>query len=221
MRVASPHLIGISGEGVVNKAVLLVLAMVPLCVQAQVYRWVDETGKVHYGDRPVAKEVSRVRGLIDPTAAADALPKPGMKADDVRAAYGDPERTRKVSTKNGETEFWTYARGKRVKRDFVVKIEGGEVTEVSTDSGAQASQPAIAASAGEGAKAAEAGYQPQPQAAAQREAEQKERRCTDLRESIQRIENQERRGGSAASMDSLREQKRQYGERMRSQGCGS
>jgi hypothetical protein len=219
MRISLRHFIGISGEGVVRKSLLLVLAVLPLVAQAQVYRWVDDKGKVHYGDRPLGKENSRVRGLIDPNAAADALPKPGMKADDLRTAYGEPERIRTISTKSGETEFWAYRKSKRVKRDFVAKIEGGEVVEVATEAASDAAQPAVASNAqGKAAAAADAGHQHQ-QAMAQREAEQKERRCTDLRESIQRIESQERRGGSAASMDGLREQKRQYSEKLWAQGC--
>jgi hypothetical protein len=198
---------------------LLVLAILPLVAQAQVYRWVDEKGKVHYGDRPLGTENSRVRGLIDPTAAGEKLPQPGMKADEVRAAFGEPERIRKVSTKAGETEVWAYSRGKRTKRDFVVRIEGGEVVEVATDTASDAVRPAAVSNSQDAAKATAAADYQQQQAAAQREAEYKDRHCTSLRESYQRIENQERRGGSGSMMDSLREQKRQYSEKLSAQGC--
>ncbi len=206
-----------------NKAVLLVLAALPLCAQAQVYRWVDEKGKVHYGDRPAAKEVKRVPGLLE-AKAPDAVPAPGMKADDVRKAYGEPERVHKVSTKSGETLVWTYRKSKQVARDFVVKIEGGEVTEVSTDSASDASRSAAVSQAGSAAaqaeaRAAEQADQRYQQERAQREVAAKEQRCASLRESVERIESQERRGGSAASMDGLREQKRRYSDQMWSQGC--
>lgn len=202
-----------------KKPLLLVLAVLPMVVQAQVYRWVDDKGKVHYGDRPLGTQNSRVRGLIDPNAVAEALPKPGMKADELRAAYGEPERIRKVSTKSGETEVWAYSKGKRSKRDFVVKIEGGEVVEVATDTASDAPRPLAVSNAQEAARATAAADYQQQQAAAQREAEYKEQRCTGLRESIQRIESQERRGGSGTMMDSLREQKRQYSEKLSAQGC--
>jgi hypothetical protein len=203
----------------VNRAVLLVLAALPLLVQAQVYRWVDEKGKIHYGDRPLGTENSRVRGLIDPNAVANALPKPGIKADELRTTYGDPERIRKVSNKNGETEIWAFRKSKRVKQDFVAKIEGGEVVEVVTETVSDSNAPAVASNAQGASRAvADTDYQYQ-QSMAQREAEQKDRRCIDLRENLQRIESQERRGGSAATMDSLREQKRQAGERLSAQGC--
>lgn len=219
MRVSSRHFIGISGEGVVSKSLLLVLAVLPLLAQAQVYRWVDEKGKVHYGDRPLGTENSRVRGLIDPNAVTDAPPRPGMKADELRSAYGEPERVRTVSTRNGETEVWAYRKSKRVKRDFVAKIEGGEVVEVVTETVSDAGSPAVATnSQGGSAAAADAAYR-QQQSMVQQEAGQKERRCAGLRENIQRIENQERRGSSAAAMDGLREQKRQYSEKLWAQGC--
>jgi hypothetical protein len=204
---------------------VLVLAALPACVQAEVYRWVDEKGKVHYGDRPIAKDVKRVRGLLEPKAP-DTIPKPGMKADEVRAAYGEPERIRKVSTMSGETEIWVFRQSKRVKQDFMVKIEGGEVVEVATDTASAASQSAMPTGVRASSQSpADAERQrqnaiAQQQAMARQQAEQKERRCASLRENVQRIENQERRGGSAGTMDSLRDQKRRASERLSAAGCG-
>jgi hypothetical protein len=209
----------------VNKFVLLVLAVLPLCAQAQVYRWVDQKGKVHYGDRPIAKEVTNVPVLRE-AKAQESLPVPGAKADEVRKAYGEPVRIQKVSTRSGETLIWTYRKSKQVARDFVVRIEAGEVVEVSTDSGSDSSpaaamQPRAPDAQASTRAAAEADHQRQQQEVAQREAAEKEHRCANLRESMQRIESQGRRGGSAASMDNLREQKRQYDERLRLEDCGS
>ena len=202
-----------------KKSLLLVLAVLPLFAQAQVYRWVDEKGKVHFGDRPLGTENSRVRGLIDPRVAAEPLPKPGMKADEVRATYGEPERIRTISTKNGETEVWAYAKGKRARQAFQLKIEGGEVTELVTDTESESRTPAVASNAQGAAKAAaDADYQ-RRQEMAQQGVEEKERRCTGLRERLKSIENQQRRGGSASEMESLREQKRQQSEKLWSEGC--
>lgn len=205
-----------------NKAVLLILAALPLCAQAEMYRWVDENGKVRYGDRPVGKEVKRVAGLYEPKAT-EAMPTPGMKADDLRKTYGEPERVQKINTKNGETQIWTYSKSKQVKRDFVVKVEGGEVTEVLTDSAsdnrpAPVAQPS-AAEVKARAKAAEEAEYRQQQEIAQSQAATKARRCASLREDVQNIENRQRRGGSAGTMDSLREQKRQASDRLSAEGC--
>jgi hypothetical protein len=210
------------GEGVVNKAVLLVLAALPLCAQAEMYRWVDENGKVIYGDRPMGKEVKRVNGLREPKAV-EAMPAPGMKADDLRKIHGEPDRVQKISTKSGETQIWTYRKSKQVARDCIVKIEGGEVVEVQTDSAAT-SRPAVsaqesAADAQARTKAAAEDAYRSRQASVMREAEQKEQRCAVLRENLRRLESQERSGGSAASMDSLREQRRQASDRLWSSGC--
>ncbi len=206
-----------------NKAVLLILAALPLCAQAEMFRWVDENGKVHYGDRPMGKEVKRVPGLLE-AKAAEALPAPGMKADDLRKNYGEPERIQKISTKNGETLIWTYRKSKQVKRDFVVKVEGGEVVEVLTDSAADNNRPVAsaqpsAADAQARAKAAEEAEYRQQQEIAQNQAATKARRCANLREDVQNIENRQRRGGSASSMDSLREQQRRASDRLSAEGC--
>lgn len=205
-----------------NKAVLLVLAALPLCAQAETYRWVDENGKVHYGDRPMGKDVKRVNGLRE-AKPAEALPAPGMKADDLRKTYGEPERVQKISNKNGETQIWTYRKSKQVTRDFVVKIEGSEVAEVQTDTAATsrpvaAAQESAADAQARAKAAAESDYRNR-QEAAQREAEQKERHCADLREDVRRLESQERRGGSGAAMDGLRERRRQASDRLWSAGC--
>jgi hypothetical protein len=206
----------------VIKAVLLILAALPLCAQAEMYRWVDENGKVRYGDRPMGKEVKRVAGLYEPKAT-EAMPAPGMKADDLVKTYGEPERTQRISTKSGEVQIWTYGKSKQVKRDFVVKVEGGEVIEVLTDSAldkrpAAAAQPS-AAEVQARAKAAEAAEYQREQESAERTAAAKKQRCNRLREDVQNIENRQRRGGSAATMDSLREQKRQAGNRLSAQDC--
>lgn len=205
-----------------NKAVLLVLAALPLFAQAEMFRWVDENGKVHYGDRPMGKDVKRVNGLREPRAV-EALPVPGMKADDLRKTYGEPERVQKISNKNGETQIWTYRKSKQVTRDFVVKIEGGEVAEVQTDSAATSQPVAVAqeraADAQMRTKVATEDDDRNRHEAAQREADQKERRCADLRENVRRLESQERNGGSAGSMDRLREQRRQANDRLWSSGC--
>jgi hypothetical protein len=194
------------------------LALVPLCAVAQVFRWVDEHGKVHYGDRPIAKDATTVPVLRE-AKPRDSVPTPGMKAEDVRKAYGEPDRTQNLQTKAGNTVVWTYRKSKLITKDFVLKLEGGEVTEVSTDSWSGGSPAAKAAEAQASARTASEAP-PAPDYQAQQAAE-KEQRCASLRENTQRIEIQERRGGSAASMDSLREQTRQARDQMWSQRCGS
>jgi hypothetical protein len=202
----------------VKSTVWILLAAFPCCLYAQVYRWIDERGKVHYGDLPIAAEVKRVPGLADPTELSP-VPTLGMSAAAVRNAYGDPERIRKISTGPGATETWHFTKSKRVKRDFLVRIEGGAVVEVANDF-APPPEPVVARviSRSRVAVEQEARIQAMPQ---QQEAESKQRHCADLRTRQQHVADQERRGGSAVTMDGLRERKRAYGDQMWSAGCGS
>lgn len=205
---------------------ILLLAILPLCAQAQVFKWVDEKGKVHYGDRPVAKEIKNVPVLRE-AKQQTSVPQPGMKAEEVRKLYGEPERVQKTSTKNGVTLVWTYRRSKLSSQDFVVKIEAGEVVEVLTDTGASSPPVAAAPQVPAGnvsdqdrfSSVSESDRAAALEETARREAAERDRRCAALRESMQNIENQERRGGSAATMDRLREKKRKDGDKAWSQGC--
>lgn len=196
------------------RLVLCLLVLLSGLAQAEVFRWTDENGKVHFGDRPLGKENTRVRGLIDPTAV-DPLPKPGAKADELRAKYGEPVRIQKISNKSGEVEIWTFARSKRVKQDFSVKIEAGEVVEVASDTSA-ASAPAPEAT---GSEAASVGSSAEYAASVDRSADDRARRCSQLRESIEAVDRQQRQGGSAGTMDRLREQRRRYSDESAAQGC--
>ncbi len=206
-------------EVILKSVVLILMAAFPCCLYAQVYRWIDERGKVHYGDRPIAAEVKRVPGLADPTEL-NPVPRLGMSAAAVRNAYGDPARLQKVSTGGGATETWYFTRSNKVKRDFLVRIEGGVVVEVAND--IVPPEPTVAGVASRGMPlpmiAERAPVQAMPQ---QQETESKQSRCADLRRSQEHIASLERRGGSAATMDDLRERKRRYGDQMWSAGCGS
>jgi hypothetical protein len=206
---------------------MLLLTLFPLMVQAQVYKWVDEKGKVQYGDRPVAKEIKNVPVLRE-AKQQTSVPQPGMKAEEVRRLYGEPERVQKTSTKSGVSLIWLYRKSKLSSQDFIVKIQDDEVVEVLTDTGEkappapktkQASPDDPAASDETRFAASGSDYSAAQEESARRAAIEKERRCAALRENIQQIQNQERRGGSAATMDNLREQKRKHDNQAWSQGC--
>jgi hypothetical protein len=203
----------------------LLLTMFSLCASAQVYRWVDEKGKVHFGDRPIAKEMTLVPVLRE-ARPQESVPAPGMKAEELRRAYGNPDRIESKRTLAGETLVWTYRKSKQVGKDFIVKIQDGAVTEVSTDSwlggGPSVAIPRLPAgevrydARGAGDTPVSAVYQEQQ---VRSESAEKKGRCNDIKTHLQRVENEERRGGSASRMDSLREQKRRYSDQMWSQGC--
>lgn len=209
---------------------VILLCASSIAAQAQVYKWVDEKGKVHYGDRPIAKEIKDVPVLRE-AKAKETLPTLGMKLAELKRAYGEPDRTHSMRTSSGETLIWTYRRSKTLAKDFVVRIEGGEVVEVANDLpyglGAAPAQEAIATSrpmatsgtAGTSSDAAALeAARTQEQAANQ--AATKKRLCDSLKAIVQNIESAERRGGSGSTMDSLREQKRGQADRMAAEGCG-
>lgn len=52
----------------------LAVALAPLCAQADVYRWVDSSGEVHYSDRPVEGAVLVKTANPRPASPADPVP---------------------------------------------------------------------------------------------------------------------------------------------------
>lgn len=49
-----------------SSAILLILGLIPLAAQSQVYSWKDASGKTHYGDRPPAAKQGEARRLSGP-----------------------------------------------------------------------------------------------------------------------------------------------------------
>ena len=50
----------------------LLLCLVSAAAAAEVYKWVDEQGKVHYGDRPPGQGTPSDRLVLPPAPSADA-----------------------------------------------------------------------------------------------------------------------------------------------------
>jgi hypothetical protein len=194
-------------------------AAFPLCAPAQVYRWVDEQGKVHYGDRPIAKEVRTVPVLRE-AKAAERVPTPGTTLADLKKTYGEPDRIQSTNTKSGESQIWTYRKSKLVAKSFTAKIVGGEVVEVLTDSLAEGSVrivtppvPSVGIAAGPRSEESNSA------GAESSTAEARRQRCATLKENLQRMESAQRRGGSASTMDHLRDEKRSASARLSEEGC--
>ena len=117
--------------------------------------------------------------------------------------------------------IWTYRKSKLVPKGFVAKIVGGEVAEVLTDSFAEAPVGAVTAPV-QGASAESPSRSEEFNATQEaRRAEAKRERCASLKANLQRTEEAQRRGGSAATMDRLRENQRSASSRVADEGCGS
>lgn len=83
------------------RIVCLLLLLVPVLANAEIYRWVDENGVVHYGDRPPAQaervdlpKLQRMDPVVTETADAEpertAAPAPQPR---VRVEQPRPEQT--------------------------------------------------------------------------------------------------------------------------------
>jgi hypothetical protein len=200
----------------------LILATASAGAAAQAYRWVDENGKVHYGDRPPSTANASVPGTRSAKPRTGEPVTPGMKPEDVLEIFGKPDHVRKVASAAGEAQFWSYRRPKGESSSYTIKIENGVVTEVSSEAaqqtatGAPAPKPPPAAAPS--ATTAAAG----PDAAerqAQSDAAARAKECASVRDRIRSSDDAARRGGSPQTMDRLRQERRRYDERLSELGC--
>jgi hypothetical protein len=198
----------------------LILATASAGAAAQAYRWVDEKGKVHYGDRPPSTANSTVAGTRSAKPRTGEPVTPGMKPEEVVEVFGKPDHVRKVSSTAGEAQFWTYRRPKGYGSTYVVKFENGVVAEVSSEesTAAPAAAPAAKPPAAAPAATASAGSD-ESLRQAQVEAEKRARDCASARDRLRSADDAARRGGSAQTMDRLRDDRRRSEQRLTELGC--
>ena len=199
----------------------LILATASAGAAAQAYRWVDENGKVHYGDRPPSSANASVRGTRSAKPRTGDPVTPGMSPAEVLDSFGKPDHVRKVATAAGEAQFWTYRKPQGQSSSYTVKIENGVVTEVSSEETQQsaASAPKPPATAPSAAAATAPAGPDTSERQAQADAEKRARECASLRDRLRGADDAARRGGSAQTMDRLREDKRRYDQRLSELGC--
>ena len=61
-----------------NSCIFLVFALIAFSISAEIYKWVDEEGKVHYGEKPPQTENTdiktiKIRDNVDTKSSSDAL----------------------------------------------------------------------------------------------------------------------------------------------------
>ena len=102
----------------------LILATACTAASAQAYRWVDEKGKVHYGDRPPSNASAYVPGTRSAKARESGGPiNPGMTPDEVREVFGKPDDVRTVTSRMGQVQYWTYRKPpKGQKTGYTIKF---------------------------------------------------------------------------------------------------
>jgi hypothetical protein len=198
----------------------LILATASAGAAAQAYRWVDENGKVHYGDRPPTTANASVPGTRSAKPRTGDPVTPGMKPEEVLDVFGKPDNVRKVASAAGEAQYWTYRRPKGQSSTYIVKFENGAVTEVSSEESAASAPTAKPAAATPPAAATTAAAGSDPSARqAQADAEKRARECATVRDRIRGADDAARRGGSAQAMDRAREDRRRYDQRLTELGC--
>lgn len=211
-------------------ALVFALAAASTTAVAQAYRWVDENGKVHYGDRPPSTASASVPGTRSAKPREGGPIEPGMKADEVKAQFGEPDEVRTVTTRMGQAQYWTYRKPpKGQKTSYTIKFEAGSVAEVE-----QGTQTAAASSVQPGARPATATAAPAaagrdgavltsagaPQQVRQDpDAAARERECGRVRESARETDARMRAGASAQQMDRLRDDRRRYDQKLSELGC--
>jgi hypothetical protein len=199
-----------------------ILATASAGAAAQAYRWVDEKGKVHYGDRPPTTANSTVAGTRSAKPRTGDPVTPGMKPEEVVEVFGKPDHVRKVASAAGEAQFWTYRRPKGYSSTYIVKFENGVVAEVSSEESTAAPVAAPAAkppAAAPNTPTATATGPTTAERQAQADAEQHAKECASVRNQLRGADDAARRGGSAQTMDRLREDRRRYEQRLSELGC--
>lgn len=73
------------------KILCLILALLPLLASAEVYKWTDENGNVHFGDRPKNLNKAEVVEIREQKTGS-------MVSDSQKAAYKYDARVQSVST---------------------------------------------------------------------------------------------------------------------------
>lgn len=212
-------------------ALALALAAASTAAVAQAYRWVDEKGKIHYGDRPPSTASASVPGTRSAKPREGGPVEPGMKPDEVKAMFGEPDEVRTVTTRMGQAQYWAYRKPpKGQKTSYTIKFEGGSVSEVEQGTQTAAAQPGQvsgrptnaaapvpAASGGEGAVLTSAAA-PQP-VRQDPDVAARERECTRVRESARETDARMRAGASAQQMDRMRDDRRRYDQKLSALGC--
>lgn len=88
--------------GFILGAALLFLQGDPL--GAAVYRWVDENGKVHFGDRPPVTQAEEIEIRGRPSSAPSSVPRPGAESVTDRLQRYRQERADKKKAAMRERE---------------------------------------------------------------------------------------------------------------------
>ena len=86
---------------------ILVLSSVALSVSAEIYKWVDDEGNIHYGEKPPSTntkeevETIKIRDNVDTQRAAETLKKKSKSLNDL----SDERKQEKADALNNKKEL--------------------------------------------------------------------------------------------------------------------
>lgn len=113
------------------------MLMITSLVQAGVYKWVDEQGRVHYGDRPISDNAGEVRirdqGGSDPSA--DSVSRHEKQQRFLRAREEDREEKKRAQEKKKQKKVESKRNCKQAKKDYDKYRHAGAIYEKGKDGG--------------------------------------------------------------------------------------
>ena len=86
---------------------ILVLSSIALSVSAEIYKWVDDEGNIHYGEKPPSTntkeevETIKIRDNVDTQRAAETLKKKSKSLNDL----SDERKQEKADALNDKKEL--------------------------------------------------------------------------------------------------------------------
>jgi len=110
--------------------ILIIFATNP--AQAAVYKWVDEEGKVHFGDRPTSSQAEQIKlkkGPKSPNTPAPATQQRHVTQQRMLDMYQQEREKKKAAKKKQEEEAAKMAQECADARDHLRQSEGARLYE--------------------------------------------------------------------------------------------
>ena len=96
------------------------LVMMSLSVQAEVYKWVDEQGRVHYGDKPTSENANEVKIKSAPTSgqAGQSGKRKALQERFLRAREDERKEKQKARAEQKQKRAEAKRNCEQAKKDY-------------------------------------------------------------------------------------------------------
>lgn len=122
---------------------LLTLLLVPAAAYAQVYKWRDATGKIHYGDQPPVDAATPSRKLGPANSASDDTPAAQKSAVDRRLEATTQASDARAKAANAERERAQEAQREQACERARVNLQGLESGQIRYRMGTDGEREAL------------------------------------------------------------------------------